>query len=75
MSRGNVHSPGLAALLLVSCSLSCGGSDPHVDLPRIDNLLFVTIDTLRADHVGAIGYDRATTPNIERIVRSMPMMR
>src|SRR5262249_4942908 len=29
------------------------------------NLLFVTIDCLRADHVGAYGYSRPTTPAID----------
>ena len=30
------------------------------------NVLLVTIDTLRADHVGAYGYARATTPILDR---------
>lgn len=32
-----------------------------------DNLLFITIDTLRADHVGAYGYDKIRTPNLDRL--------
>jgi arylsulfatase A-like enzyme len=31
------------------------------------NLLFVTIDALRADHVGAYGYARPTTPALDRL--------
>jgi arylsulfatase A-like enzyme len=31
------------------------------------NLLLVTIDCLRADHVGAYGYPKPTTPTIDRI--------
>lgn len=31
------------------------------------NLLLVSIDCLRADHVGAYGYHRATTPNIDSL--------
>ena len=31
------------------------------------NLVFITIDCLRADHVGAYGYDRPTTPNLDRL--------
>ncbi len=31
------------------------------------NVLLVTIDTLRADHVGAYGYGRKTTPNIDAL--------
>ncbi|MFB6298526.1 MAG: sulfatase [Salinirussus sp.] len=32
----------------------------------MDSTLLVTIDSLRADHVGYHGYDRAVTPNIDR---------
>jgi arylsulfatase A-like enzyme len=31
----------------------------------MDNILLVTIDSLRADHVGYHGYERDTTPNID----------
>ncbi|MGI9432180.1 MAG: sulfatase-like hydrolase/transferase, partial [Myxococcota bacterium] len=43
------------SLLLAACS---GGAPPH------DVVIFM-IDTLRADHVGAYGYARETTPNID----------
>ena len=33
------------------------------------NVLLVTIDTLRADHLGAYGYRRATSPNIDALAR------
>ncbi|HEX6275876.1 MAG TPA: sulfatase-like hydrolase/transferase, partial [Polyangiaceae bacterium] len=33
------------------------------------DLLLVTIDALRADHVGAYGYARKTTPNLDRLAR------
>ncbi|WP_254280365.1 sulfatase [Haloarcula marina] len=33
----------------------------------MDNVLLVTIDSLRADHVGYHGYERDTTPNIDRL--------
>jgi hypothetical protein len=36
---------------------------------RDRDLLLVTIDALRADHVGAYGYGRPTTPNIDRFAR------
>ncbi|HVR63121.1 MAG TPA: sulfatase-like hydrolase/transferase [Polyangia bacterium] len=44
----------------------------HPPLPdgphrRDANLLIVTIDALRADHVGAYGYSRAITPNIDAL--------
>lgn len=31
------------------------------------NVLFITVDTLRADHLGVYGYERATSPNIDRL--------
>ena len=33
-------------------------------------LLYIDIDTLRADHLGCYGYHRATSPNIDRIAGS-----
>jgi arylsulfatase A-like enzyme len=40
-----------------------------IDLAGRD-ILLVTIDALRADHVGAYGYTRPTTPNIDRLAAS-----
>lgn len=34
---------------------------------RLPNILLVTIDTLRADHVGCYGYERSTTPYIDSL--------
>jgi hypothetical protein len=31
------------------------------------NILLVTIDTLRADHLGCYGYSRATSPNLDAL--------
>jgi len=61
----------LAALSLVagaSCGRGVGNDGPS--LPEIDNLILVTIDTLRADHVGFNGYALPTTPNLDRLARS-----
>ncbi len=33
------------------------------------DFLLITIDALRADHVGAYGYQRPTTPNIDRLAK------
>lgn len=35
--------------------------------PAADNLLFVTFDTTRADHLSAYGYDQPTTPVLEAL--------
>src|SRR5262249_31682656 len=34
------------------------------------NLVLVSIDTLRADHVGAYGYDQGTTPRLDAFART-----
>ena len=31
------------------------------------NIIFVALDTLRADHLGCYGYNRPTTPNIDKL--------
>jgi arylsulfatase A-like enzyme len=38
-------------------------------VPRDANVLLVTIDTLRADHVGAYGYARPTTPTLDALAK------
>jgi hypothetical protein len=55
------HAPGCEALAAAT-------SQTGVDLRGYDVLL-VTIDALRADHVGAYGYARKTTPHIDRLAR------
>jgi arylsulfatase A-like enzyme len=36
-------------------------------VPKDFNILVVTIDTLRADHLGMYGYKRATSPNLDAL--------
>ncbi len=42
-------------------------SGPPSGAPRRPDVLLVVIDTLRVDHVGAYGYPRPTTPELDRI--------
>jgi len=53
---------GLAALVLVA---ACGG-DAGARRPSV---ILVSIDTLRADHVGLYGYGRDTTPFLDGFAR------
>lgn len=48
-------------------------SAPRVVTARADddvNLLFITIDCLRADHLGSHGYERDVSPTLDRMARS-----
>src|SRR5215472_14147518 len=57
---------GRAGSLLVFAALLLGGCAPARES---DSVLLITIDTLRADHVGAYGYPRATSPRIDALAR------
>jgi len=60
---------------------NCIGGDasvtpPHEDVawqpvpasvPKDFNVVLITIDTTRADHLGAYGYPRATSPNLDKL--------
>jgi len=52
----------LALLFYSGWMISCGEK-----YPRPQNVLFITVDTLRADHLGCYGYARNTSPNIDRL--------
>ncbi len=51
-----------AALALAAC----GGGGKAI-VPRPDIVVLVSIDTLRADHLGCYGYARPTSPAIDRL--------
>ncbi len=59
----------LVALLLSFATASACGKAP-APAPGARNLLLVTIDTLRADHVGAYGYPRSQASFIDEVARS-----
>ncbi|MFT5284741.1 MAG: arylsulfatase A-like enzyme, partial [Planctomycetota bacterium] len=61
-SAGFIPSVGFALAAFVS---SCGGSSALE--PNKRNLLLVTIDTVRVDHLGAYGYELAKTPSIDAL--------
>ncbi len=52
-------------VLLLAFGGGCG-RDPQVSRPSV---VLVSIDTLRADHVGLYGYERDTTPFLDRFAR------
>jgi arylsulfatase A-like enzyme len=60
----NRHSLGLFTILAIS-ALGTSAASQTAGSPRPDFVL-ITIDTLRADHLGSYGYPRDTSPNIDR---------
>ena len=59
--------PLFALTLMVACgdaeiTLPPGGARPDV--------ILISIDTLRADHVGTYGYERPTSPNLDAFAAS-----
>ena len=71
--KGKLGSAFLAILIVMLIALGCikitTGRDPNV-LGRDPNVLLIVIDTLRADHLGCYGYERDTSPNIDRFSKT-----
>ena len=62
--RWATWSRATGAFLGVAIVLACG--TPPSDGPA-PNIVLVTLDTLRVDHVGAYGDGRGITPNLDRL--------
>jgi arylsulfatase A-like enzyme/Flp pilus assembly protein TadD len=58
--RGNAANAGSTGNAAAPANLAAGGPA---------NLLLVTLDTVRADHLGAYGYPGAETPALDRLAR------
>ncbi len=56
----------IIALALAGCERAreAPTAQSRTDLP---NIILITVESLRADHVGCYGYDRPTTPNIDAL--------
>lgn len=55
---------GTILLLIIGLITACGPS-----APRRPNVLLITLDTTRADHIGAYGYALAQTQNIDEMAK------
>src|SRR5947207_5875317 len=68
-----ISRPGLATLCgyCIVWTLACGRAAPASRPTHARNLVLITIDTLRADHVGAYGYRQARTPALDGLARGV----
>ena len=58
--------PAMLLIILNFYSLVSSGTDT-TDKP---NVIFICIDTLRADHLGMYGYERDTSPSMDQLAKS-----
>ncbi len=61
---------GLPLLLCCAFWLACLGQDHQQNAPEFEpatNVVLISIDTLRPDHLGCYGYERDTSPTIDRL--------
>jgi arylsulfatase A-like enzyme len=63
----------ILALVAVLCATlagsSCGARDA-AEAARPRNLLWISLDTLRADRLGCYGYERATSPALDALAKT-----
>jgi choline-sulfatase len=59
----------LYAIGVVLVTLACSGSTqaPNEGRNRPKNVIMIVVDTFRADHLGALGHHRDTTPNLDQL--------
>jgi len=71
MNRHTLHRPALAAttliLTLIVATTSCGPGALPVD-PQA-NVVLITLDTTRADRIGAYGYADVETPHLDALAQ------
>ncbi len=51
-------------IALLALTAGCGQAHEATEQP---NVLLITLDTTRADHLGCYGYERPTSPNLDRV--------
>ena len=55
---------GLVIIAVVIGGVACGSPEAEQGPP---NILLISIDALRADHLGSYGYDRSTSPALDEL--------
>src|SRR5262245_46357004 len=64
----NTRSGAMKFGIVLLFALSACARAPEA--PRARNLLLITVDTLRADRIGAYGYTPARTPRLDALARA-----
>lgn len=59
----------LSAALVVSAYLACSPGQMKLAFDKRPNLILISVDTLRADHLGCYGYQRETSPHMDELAR------
>src|SRR5437868_1001037 len=54
-------------IILLLIAFSAAGAVAQIPLKSSPNVVLITIDTLRADHLGCYGYKQIKTPNIDNL--------
>lgn len=77
LSRIVGRSTAVATLAAILGSMACARSSPAVAqiTGRQPDIILITIDALRADHLGVYGYDRPTSPSIDAFARGAVVVR
>jgi arylsulfatase A-like enzyme len=60
---------GGVAVLVVAAACGSGGDAPAGSAPAVKNIVLISVDTLRPDHLGIYGYERDTSPAIDALGR------
>lgn len=70
MRTPSAHRIARAANVVALLLLAGATPAPADDRPRFPDLLLITVDTLRADRLSSAGYERPTSPQIDRLLAS-----
>ncbi len=78
MCREQLKHLTIASLIITVC-MTQGGvaaeANPAQNTGGATNVVLITISTLRADHVSCFGYERRTTPNLDKTAKERILFR
>lgn len=67
MGNNLLARPGLLGSFLLLVSVACSVQRT----PTEPNFIVVVVDMLRADHLGFYGYDKESSPNLDRMAATL----